>query len=344
MSNELAVISKDKIQLVKDMICKGASDNELEMFVSVCNKTGLDPLSKQCWAVKRWDSSLGREVFSFQTGVDGFRVIANRSNKYAGQLGPFWCGDDGAWKDVWLDSKPPVAAKIGVIRADFKEPLWAVAKFSSYAAKKKDGSLAPFWLKMPDLMIAKVAECLAFRKAFPQDLSGVYSDTEIEQDSVLKDVEQVKEIEPQKEINNDRGNIRNIHGELKDKQHDVKSRETNSRDSEINDLNTRIQDSGTERNESRDTTQKSNVSVGSVQSISERTQEEIKVYPDKTKIKINKIQAESLKTIGEGLGYSIEQISHCVYALTKKILWSELNYDEYEMILKSLKDNSKRFS
>jgi hypothetical protein len=58
-----------------------------------------------------------------------------------------------------------------------------VAKFSSYAARKKDGSLTPFWVKMPDLMIAKVAECLALRKAFPQDLSGIYSDAEMDQAS-----------------------------------------------------------------------------------------------------------------------------------------------------------------
>lgn len=182
------IITKDKVQLVKDMIMKGASDSELELFVSNCNRTGLDPMQKQCWAVRRWDASLQREVFSFQTGVDGFRIVANRSGKYSGQLGPYWCGEDGVWKDVWLSDKPPIAAKVGVLKEDFKEPLWAVAKFSSYAAKKKDGSLTPFWLKMPDLMIAKVAECLALRKAFPQDLSGVYSDSEMEQAEDSKDV------------------------------------------------------------------------------------------------------------------------------------------------------------
>lgn len=175
------VITEEKIKLVKEMICRGANDNELQLFITNCNRTGLDPFQKQCWAVKRWDSSLGKEVMSFQTGVDGFRVIANRSNKYAGQVGPFWCDKDGVWKDVWLLDTPPVAAKVGVLRSDFSEPLWAVAKFSSYAAKKKDGSLTPFWRNMPDLMIAKVAECLALRKAFPQDLSGIYSQEEMEQ-------------------------------------------------------------------------------------------------------------------------------------------------------------------
>lgn len=178
---ENSIITQEKVSLLKEMICRGATDAELELFIVNCNRTGLDPFQKQCWAVKRWDSALGKEVMSFQTGVDGFRVIANRSDLYAGQLGPFWCGEDGVWQDVWLKSTPPVASKVGVLRADFKEPLWAVAKFHSYAAKKKDGSLTPFWLKMPDLMIAKVAECLALRKAFPQDLSSIYAPEEMQQ-------------------------------------------------------------------------------------------------------------------------------------------------------------------
>lgn len=288
MSKELSIITKDKIQLVKDTICRGATDDELELFMLSCNRTGLDPFQKQCWAVKRWDSSLGREVMTFQTGVDGFRIIANRSEKYSGQVGPFWCDENGHWQDVWLKSTPPVAVKVGVLRSDFKEPLWAVARFSGYAARKKDGSLTPFWSKMPDLMIAKVAECLALRKAFPQDLSGVYSDTEMEQATPVKEAVLVNE--PIK---------------IEDKKEAPPAKEADPI------AKTEIKEKAPE------------------------------VFPDKTKIKINKEQAESLKTIGENIGYSVEQISHMVYTLTKKIRWSELNYDEYETIVSSLKDNPK---
>jgi hypothetical protein len=111
---------------------------------------------------------------TIQAGIDGLRSIAERTGQLDGSITE-WCGPDGAWVDVWLDSKPPAAAKTILHRKGASHPFVGVARFADYNAGQG------LWSKMPAAMIAKCSEALALRKAFPADLSGVYSTDEMDQ-------------------------------------------------------------------------------------------------------------------------------------------------------------------
>ncbi len=151
----------EQIDLIKSNVAKGATDDELKLFLYTAKRTGLDPLTKQIHFVKR-----GGQM-TIQTGIDGYRAIAERTGQLAGI-------DDAVYEGT---TKEPIKATVNVYRMvqGQRVAFTASARWSEYVA------FGPLWKKMPFLMLGKCAEALALRKAFPNNLSGIYTNEEMEQ-------------------------------------------------------------------------------------------------------------------------------------------------------------------
>ncbi len=163
-------LSNEQLTILKNTLCKDASQEEMKLFSQICNRTSLDPFGRQIYMVKR------NGQITFQTSIDGFRLIAERSGLYEGQEDIVYYDKDGKQYEIWTKNEPPFAARAGVYKKNFKAPVRAIAVFSEYKPAQDF-----MWKKMPALMISKCAEALALRRAFPNDLSGLYTDDEMKQ-------------------------------------------------------------------------------------------------------------------------------------------------------------------
>lgn len=172
----------EEVALIHRTMMAGASKDDVALFVATCERTGLDPFARQIMASSRNTQKDGAwvTVWNWLVTIDGLRKVAVDSGEYEGQEGPFWCGKDGTWKEIWTDGDP-YAAKVIVHRKGFRTGLAGIAKFESYVQKKRDGKPNQVWANLGDHMIAKCAEALALRKAFPNEMAGLYTTDEMAQ-------------------------------------------------------------------------------------------------------------------------------------------------------------------
>lgn len=177
----LAEYNTEQIEILKTQIAKGCNNEELKYYLTICKHLDLNPFNRQIYALKRrtWNSDKQAydEHLTVQMGIDGFRLIAERTGKYAGSDEPVYTFDTN-----WKLEKATVTVK-KLIWGQIVETT-APAYYEEYVQTYKDKKTQQMipnsqWIKMPRLMLGKCAEALALRKAFPQELSGVYSEDEV---------------------------------------------------------------------------------------------------------------------------------------------------------------------
>ncbi len=173
--------SREQLDLIKTTLAPDTSDLEFQLFMEVARAQGLNPLQRQIHAVMREQSvKQGNQWVKvpkmvIQTGIDGYRLIAARTGLHLGTtdatFGPLTKEGFPAWAQVTV--KKLVHGHI----AEYP----ATAYWEEYVQTKRDGSPNQIWANRPKGQLSKCAEALALRKAFPAELSGVYTDTEMEQ-------------------------------------------------------------------------------------------------------------------------------------------------------------------
>jgi len=155
--------TQEQVDLIKRTVAKDTTNDELALFLHAAKRSGLDPLAKQIHCVKR------KGGMAIQTAIDGYRLIADRTGKYAGNDDP-----------VFDDEKNPKKASVTVYKivGGQRCAFTATARWDQYFPGEAQGFM---WKKMPHLMLGKCAEALALRKAFPAEMSGIYTNEEMEQ-------------------------------------------------------------------------------------------------------------------------------------------------------------------
>jgi phage recombination protein Bet len=184
-SDLVGSFSEAQVDLIKSVIAVGATDDELKLFLYTAKRTGLDPLTKQIHFVKREVNKklpngawVKEGQMTVQTGIDGYRAIAERTGNLAGISDAVYDSEDGEYP------KKATVTVYKMLSSGQRVEYTSSARWSEYAqtyTRNGETVVGPMWKKMPYLMLAKCAEALALRKAFPNDLSGLYTTEEMQQ-------------------------------------------------------------------------------------------------------------------------------------------------------------------
>lgn len=201
-----------QMNLIRRTVAADCNTDEFDLFVEVCRRVGLDAFRRQIYAIVYSKDKPDKRKMSIITGIDGFRAIAARCGDYRPD-------SDEAMIILDPELKNPATNPHGIERAVYTAykrdvsgewfPVKASAYWDEFApitdewAENDHGKWRPTgkqsiaatsnWRKMGRVMIVKCAEAQALRKGWPEDLSGIYTDDEMERTSITATATEITE-------------------------------------------------------------------------------------------------------------------------------------------------------
>lgn len=164
-------------EIVKKYLVNGqghVTEQEIAMFIGMCKANRLNPFNKEAYLIK-----YSSEPATMVTSKDIFFKRANQNPNFDGmESGIIVLNNDKQIEKraghIYIKGETIVGAWCKVYRKDWSHPIYQEVNMSEYEGRKKSGELNQNWKQKPAVMITKVAEATALRKAFTENLQGMY--------------------------------------------------------------------------------------------------------------------------------------------------------------------------
>ena len=171
-------------ETVRNYLVNGSgkpTDQEVVMFIKLCQSQGLNPFLREAYLIKYSDKSPATTV----VGKDAFTRRASEMKECKGWKAGVCCMNQktGAYVEregtVVLPNEKLVGGWCEVKMTRWEEPFKQTAMLDEYHQHNS------MWNSKPATMIRKVAIVQALREAFPAQFQGMYDSSEIDTNGEL---------------------------------------------------------------------------------------------------------------------------------------------------------------
>ena len=170
--------------MIKNYLVNGGgvvSDQEVLMFLKLCQGQKLDPFMKEAYLIKYAGNApatmvISKDVFNKRAeaekdfdGVEAGLIVLDQNGQVVNKSGAFYQRGVESILGAWAK----------VHRKTRAIPLYIEINYNEYEGRKKDGTPNNQWATKPATMIIKVAKSQALREAFPTAMHGMYTEDEM---------------------------------------------------------------------------------------------------------------------------------------------------------------------